>query len=65
MTDTQFTALADLTSLRRSKTRMGAYAVLVEGLNQQQAAQGVGVSQQAISKAVRRIKEAKRLAIKV
>jgi len=34
-------------------------------LNQPQAAQGVGVSQQAISKAVRRIKEAKRLAIKV
>ena len=61
----QFTALASLTSLRDSSTRRGAWLVLVEGATQTEAAQAVGVSQQAISKAVRRIREAKRLALKV
>ena len=61
----QFNALASLTSLRDSATRRGAWLVLVEGAKQTEAAQAVGVSQQAISRAVRRLKEAKRLALKV
>jgi DNA-binding transcriptional regulator LsrR (DeoR family) len=61
----QFKALASLTSLRDSRTHRGAWLVLVDGATQTEAAQAVGVSQQAISKAVRRLKEVKRLALKV
>ncbi len=61
----QFKALANLTSLRDSRTHRGAWLVLIDGATQTEAAQAVGVSQQAISKAVRRIREAKRLALKV
>jgi DNA-binding transcriptional regulator LsrR (DeoR family) len=52
----QFKALASLTSLRDSRTHRGAWLVLIEGATQTEAAQAVGVSQQAISKAVRRIR---------
>jgi DNA-binding transcriptional regulator LsrR (DeoR family) len=61
----QFKALASLTSLRDSRTHRGAWLVLIDGATQTEAAQAVGVSQQAISKAVRRLKEVKRLALKV
>lgn len=58
----QFKALASLTSLRDSRTHRGAWLVLVQGAKQIEAAQAVGISQQAISKAIRRLREAKRLA---
>lgn len=61
----QFKALASLTSLRDSRAHRGAWLVLIDGATQTEAAQAVGISQQAISKAVRRLKEAKRLALKV
>lgn len=61
----QFKALASLANLRDSKAHRGAWLVLVSGAKQVEAAQAVGISQQAISKAVQRIKEARRLALRV
>ena len=62
MTKSQFEALADLTGLRDSRARQGAYLVLIEGAKQVTAALTVGTSQQAISRAVRKIRETQRMA---
>ena len=62
MTRSQFNALADLAGLRDSRAKQGAYLVLIEGAKQVTAALAVGASQQAISKAVRRIRETQRSA---
>lgn len=65
MTKSQFEALADLTGLRDSRAKQGAYLVLCQQAKQVTAALAVGASQQTVSKAVRRIREAKRLALRV
>lgn len=65
MTRSQFDALAELTGLRESRAKQGAYLVLCEQAKQVTAALAVGCSQQAISKAVRSIRKAQRLASRV
>lgn len=61
----QFKALTELTAIRsHSKAHEAARLVLVDKLTQTEAAQAVGISQQSVSKAVRRINEAKRLALR-
>jgi hypothetical protein len=62
MTKSQFEALADLTGLRDSKARAGAYLVLCQQAKQVTAALAVGASQQTVSRAVRRIRETQRAA---
>lgn len=62
MTRSQFNALADLAGLRDSRAKQGACLVLIEGAKQMTAALAVGTSQQAISRAVRKIREAQRMA---
>lgn len=65
MDSRQFHALADLARLKpASKGRLSAFLAMVQGLTQQRAARETGCSQPAVSAAVRRIKEAQRLAKK-
>ena len=61
----QFKALIEITAIRsHSKAHEAARMVLVDKRTQTEAAQAVGISQQSVSKAVRRINEAKRLALR-
>ena len=65
MTADQFFALHELVGMRKdSKASRGAYAVLVQGMKQTEAASFLECSQSTISASVNRIKTAQRLANK-
>ena len=66
MTLHEFKTLLQLTSIRpSSQAGKGAALVLVNGLNQTAAAQVLGCQQTTISRAVRTIKDRRRIALQV
>lgn len=64
MTNYAFKHLAELARQKpTSKSTEGARLVLVGGLKRKQAAQKVGITEAALGEAIRRIQNAKRLAL--
>lgn len=64
MTGYAFKHLAELARQKTaSKSTQAARLVLVEGLKRKQAAQQVGITEPALGEAIRRIQNAKRLAL--
>lgn len=57
-----FNILKQLTRIRESKTCEAAKLVLVDGMRQNAAAKQLGITPQTVGKAVRTLKNAKRLA---